>query len=109
MKKSKIFFIVAVVFLIATIICICIVNNMTNEFDNNVWKKDYNEEYKAEIEYKRTGDRTKLNEIQKEKEEMSKLEHKRDTMFIVSIISGGITVALLSTGIVFKVKEKRGI
>lgn len=107
MRKSKIFFIITAVFLISTIICICIVNNMTNEFDNNVWKKDCNAEYKAETEYKMTGDRTKLNELQKEKEEMSKLEHKRDTTFVISIIVGGMTIASLATGIVLTVVEKK--
>ena len=106
MKKSKIFFIATVIGLIITIICICIEKKMTKEFDNNVWKKDSSVYLKAEVEYEMTGDRTKLNRYEEEQEEMSKLEDKRDILLAVYIVTGGITVIMLVTGIILKIKEK---
>lgn len=87
LKKSRIFFIITAVCLIITIICICIETNMDDEVNHKIWKSDSMERYSAEIEYETTGNRTKLNEYEKEQEKISKLEHTRDTLFVVCIIS----------------------
>lgn len=107
LKKSRIFFIITAVCLIITIICICIETNMDDEVNHKIWKSDSMERYSAEIEYETTGNRTKLNEYEKEQEKISKLEHTRDTLFVVCIISWGITVALLITGVVLVIVEKK--
>lgn len=105
--KSKVFFILSVVCLIITIICICISTKMTDEFNNINWKSDSGEYYRAQVEYEVSGDRTQLNKYEEKRQKVNNLEDKRDTFFIISIIFGGITVISLTTGIVFTVVEKK--
>ncbi len=106
MKKSRIFFLVTIICLIITIICICIEKNMTNKIDDKAWKSDSIDYIKAKEEYDTTGDRTKLDKYEEEIEEVSNLEDKRDMILVTYLVTGGITVIMLIISIVLNIKGK---
>ena len=123
MKKSRKFFIITAIFLILTIICIIVWSNYQNKADKNVWNRGYRTDYQYETdktmlerqynqgtlsfsEYQEKVD--KLNkEYDKGKE--NKEQDYANIMLVVSCCLGAVTIILLSTGIVLKVKEKHKI
>lgn len=105
--NSKIFFMLAGIFLIITIINICMTNSCDKKFRTAMNNRSTKEYLNALSQYEIYGDKTKLNEYNEESKKIYWLEDKTKILTVVSIVTSGITVVILGTGIVLKVKEKR--
>lgn len=90
MKKSKLFFILTIITVTITIVLISSSVYYSNKAYDISLKHTFNKETKGELEWE---------------EKYNIANEKADFMKYISIVIGSISVAFLTTGIVFKVKE----
>lgn len=100
MKKSNIFFIITAIFIIITIGCFFYKNSSYQEYDN------YMGEHMAEDIALKNGriTQSEYSAIQSRKDHLLKTS---DNANIIFYVSGGITIILLATSVVLKVKENK--
>ena len=101
-SKSKIVFILTIVFLVITIICFLYGNHVKQEYDE-YWEEHLTDDIKV-----KSGKMTE-SEFNRIKRQEDKLEKTQDITEKASFILGGCTIVLLATGIVLKVKENKSL
>lgn len=102
-NKSKLFFILAIIFIVITVISIGLTiyyNKIFNDIATS------NEEYEATLNFYRTGNSKQIDRIY---DQASQMENLSNIFLIVSFCIGGVSVVFVIVGIILKIKEKGGI
>lgn len=102
-SKAKLFFILAGIFLVVTIMCIIITLYMNNKFYQLTDESDY-----AWSKYSYDGTKSAYNHYEEIIEKMENVEDMFKIFLYISFGIGAITIIMIIIGIVLKVKEKGG-